>query len=62
MNELLKLLEENNRISFKMTVPAVTELRQLEMHVFDLMERITEKELKIQELTDIQRALKLNRD
>lgn len=62
MNEFLKFLKENNRRSFRITVSDAKELRQLEAIISGLMERITEKELKMQELTDIQEALTLNRD
>ncbi|XP_016116833.1 uncharacterized protein, partial [Sinocyclocheilus grahami] len=62
INRFLALLEEKNRKSVQMTLDVLKERRQLEACVSNLMERITEKELKTQELTQIQEALGQNRE
>ncbi|XP_016116554.1 uncharacterized protein [Sinocyclocheilus grahami] len=62
MNEFLTLLEENNRKSLQMTLDVLKERRRLEACVSNLKERITEEELKTEELTGIQEAIKEQRD
>ncbi|XP_051743127.1 uncharacterized protein LOC127508792 [Ctenopharyngodon idella] len=62
MKELFKLLEEKNRKSVKMTLDVLKERKQLEACVENLMDRIFEKELKTEELIQIQKALNQNRD
>ncbi|XP_058624674.1 uncharacterized protein LOC131536051 [Onychostoma macrolepis] len=62
INRLLTLLEEKNRKSVQMTLDVLNKRRQLEARVSNLMERISEKELKTEELTQIQDALRQNRD
>lgn len=55
-------LKENNRKSVQMTLDVLKERMQLEACVSNLTERITEKELKTVELTDVQKALAENRE
>ncbi|KAI2663103.1 Immune-associated nucleotide-binding protein 13 [Labeo rohita] len=62
MNEFFTLLEEINRKSVQMTLEVSKERKQREACVFNLKEQISEKELKIKELTEIQEALRQNRD
>ncbi|KAK2901478.1 hypothetical protein Q8A67_009593 [Cirrhinus molitorella] len=62
MNAFLTLLEENNRKSVQMTFDVLIERKQLEACVSNLNERIVEEELKTQELTKIEEALRQNRD
>ncbi|KAL1279706.1 hypothetical protein QQF64_014306 [Cirrhinus molitorella] len=62
MKELLTLLEEKNRKSVQMTLDVLIERRRLEACVSNLKDRISEKELKTQELTKIEEALGQNRD
>ncbi len=60
--EFLTLLEEKNGTSVQMTLDVLIERRRLEACVFNLKDRIFEKELKTQELTKIEEALRQNRD
>uniref|UniRef100_A0A672KN94 Uncharacterized LOC107573497 n=1 Tax=Sinocyclocheilus grahami TaxID=75366 RepID=A0A672KN94_SINGR len=62
MNRLFTLLEENNRKSVQMTLDVLKERRQLEACVNSLVERISDKESKTEELNQIQEALRQNRD
>ncbi len=62
MTEFFSLMEEKNRKSVKMTLDVLNERRQLEACVSNLMERISEKELKTEELTQIQEVIVKNRD
>ncbi|XDV19364.1 hypothetical protein PO909_024848 [Leuciscus waleckii] len=62
MNEFFKLLEEENRKSVEMTLDVLKERRRLEACVSNLIERIDLKESKMNELTQIQEALRQNRD
>ncbi|XP_051756342.1 uncharacterized protein LOC127516081 [Ctenopharyngodon idella] len=62
MNEFFTLLEEKNRKSVQMTLDVLKERVQLEACVSNLKDRINEKEFKIKELTQIQEAVRQNRD
>ncbi|XP_056316849.1 uncharacterized protein LOC130231532 [Danio aesculapii] len=62
ISEFFTLLEEKNRKSVQMTLDVLKERRRLEACVCNLTERIIEKESKNKELTQIQEALKQNRD
>ncbi|XDV19376.1 hypothetical protein PO909_024860, partial [Leuciscus waleckii] len=62
MDEFFKLLEEKNRKSVEMTLDVLIERRQLEAFVSNLKDRIDEKESQMNELTQIQEALRQNRD
>ncbi|KAK2911505.1 hypothetical protein Q8A67_003638 [Cirrhinus molitorella] len=62
MAEFFTLLEENNRKSVQMTLDVLKERRQLEACVSNLKEQITEMELRMKELTEIQEAIKEQRD
>ncbi|XP_051565724.1 uncharacterized protein LOC127447719 [Myxocyprinus asiaticus] len=62
MDELLSLLEENNRKSVQMTLEVLKERKRLEACISNLNEQITEKELKMKELSEIQEVLKENRE
>ncbi|XP_016364087.1 uncharacterized protein LOC107705342 [Sinocyclocheilus rhinocerous] len=62
MNQFFTLLEENNRKSVQMTLDVLKERRQLEACVNSLVERISDKESKTEELNQIQEALRQNRD
>ncbi|KAF4116987.1 uncharacterized protein LOC131522124 [Onychostoma macrolepis] len=62
MNEFLTELKENNRKSVQLTLEVLIERRRLEACVSNLKDRISEKELKTQELTKIEEALRQNRD
>ncbi|KAK7177182.1 hypothetical protein R3I93_001228 [Phoxinus phoxinus] len=62
MNEFLTLLEEKNRKSVEMTLDVLQERRRLEACVSNLKDRISEKELKTDELTQTQEVLRQNRD
>ncbi|XP_056113846.1 uncharacterized protein LOC130090479 [Rhinichthys klamathensis goyatoka] len=62
MNDFLKLLEEKNRKSVEMTLDVLKERRRLEACVSNLTQRISEKESTMKELTEIQEAVKENRD
>ncbi|XP_016318418.1 uncharacterized protein LOC107670360 [Sinocyclocheilus anshuiensis] len=62
MNEFFRLLEEKNRKSVQMTLDVLKERRRLEACVPNLKERISEEELKTKELTEIQEALRQNRE
>uniref|UniRef100_A0A671K7L9 AAA+ ATPase domain-containing protein n=1 Tax=Sinocyclocheilus anshuiensis TaxID=1608454 RepID=A0A671K7L9_9TELE len=62
MNELFTPLDEKNRKSLKLTLNVLKERRRLEACVSNLMEQITEKELKTEELNQIQEVVRKNRD
>ncbi|XP_073688487.1 uncharacterized protein [Garra rufa] len=62
MKSLLTLLSENNRKSLQMTADDVKEPKQLESCIFNLMDRITEKEFQMKELTEILTVIRQNRD
>ncbi|ROL29788.1 hypothetical protein DPX16_0845 [Anabarilius grahami] len=62
MNRFFTNLEEKNRKSVQMTLDVLNERRQLEACVSNLMDRINEKDLKLKELNQIQKALEQNRD
>ncbi|KAF4115113.1 hypothetical protein G5714_002602 [Onychostoma macrolepis] len=62
MTEFFTLLEEKNRKSVQMTLDVLNKRRRLEACVSNLMERIFEKELKSDELTQIQDVIRKNRD
>ncbi|XP_058626453.1 uncharacterized protein LOC131537179 isoform X1 [Onychostoma macrolepis] len=62
MNQFFTLLEENNRKSVEMTLDVLKERRRLEACVDNLERRINEKEIKMQELTEIQKSIRQNRD
>ncbi|XP_016383891.1 uncharacterized protein LOC107720643, partial [Sinocyclocheilus rhinocerous] len=60
INELFTLLEEKNRKSVQLTLDVLKERSKLEVCVDNLKERISENELKIKELNQIQEALRQN--
>uniref|UniRef100_A0A9J8BWC0 AIG1-type G domain-containing protein n=1 Tax=Cyprinus carpio carpio TaxID=630221 RepID=A0A9J8BWC0_CYPCA len=62
INELFTLLDEKNRKRVQMTLNVLKERRQLEACVSNLVDKISEKELKTNELNGIQEALRQNRD
>lgn len=62
INEFFTILEEKNRKSVQMTLDVLQERTRLEACVCNLKDRITENELKIKELSEIQEALRQNRD
>lgn len=62
MNEFFTLLEEKIRKSVEMTLDVLKERRRLEACVSNLKQRISERELKTEELMQIQEALRQNRD
>ncbi|XP_056124457.1 uncharacterized protein LOC130102524 [Rhinichthys klamathensis goyatoka] len=62
MERFLKLLLENNREQTPMPVDVRKPFKQLEACVFNLIDRITEKELKIKERIEILEAIRQNRD
>ncbi|KAL1277226.1 hypothetical protein QQF64_023899 [Cirrhinus molitorella] len=62
MSEFFTFLEEKNRKSVKITLDVMKQRKQLEACVFNLRQRITEKELKTDELNQIQEAIRQNRD
>ncbi|XP_073692859.1 uncharacterized protein [Garra rufa] len=62
MNQFFTLLDEKNRKSVEMTLDVLKERRRLEACVSNLMDRIFEKELKAEELIQIQEALRQNRE
>ncbi|XP_058626448.1 uncharacterized protein LOC131537172 isoform X2 [Onychostoma macrolepis] len=62
MNQFFTLLGRMNRKSVQMTLDVLKERRRLEACVDNLKERISEKELKTEELNQIQEALRQNRD
>ncbi|KAK9971309.1 hypothetical protein ABG768_024683 [Culter alburnus] len=61
MNEFFTLLEEKNRKSVQMTLEVLKDRKQLEACISNLKDRISHKELKIKELTEIQESLRRNR-
>ncbi|XP_051983456.1 uncharacterized protein LOC127644354 [Xyrauchen texanus] len=62
MGQLFSLLDENNRKSLKMTLDVLIERKRLEACVSNLNERIKEKEIKTEELREIQKVLEQNRE
>ncbi|XP_026064136.1 uncharacterized protein LOC113047095 [Carassius auratus] len=62
MNRFFTLLDEKNRKSVQMTLDVLKERRRLEACVNNLVERISDKESKTEELNQIQEALGQNRD
>ncbi|KAI2663087.1 Septin-4 [Labeo rohita] len=62
MTEFFTLLEEKNRKSVQMTLDVLKERRRLKACVSNLKEQISESELKMKELTEIQEAIKEQRD
>ncbi|RXN17071.1 septin -like protein [Labeo rohita] len=62
MEAFFKLLEENNRKSVVMTLDVLKERRRLDACVKNLKWQINEKELKTEELNQIQEAIGQNRD
>ncbi|XP_067297291.1 uncharacterized protein [Pseudorasbora parva] len=62
MKEFFTLMEEKNRKSVKMTLDVLKERRRLEACVSNLKGRISEEEFKMKNLTEIQEAIKENRD
>ncbi|KAL0149138.1 hypothetical protein M9458_055570, partial [Cirrhinus mrigala] len=62
MSEFMNLLNENNRKSLQMTLDVLKERSRLEACVSNLKDRITERELKTDEVTQIQEAIKQNKD
>ncbi|KAF4115336.1 hypothetical protein G5714_002825 [Onychostoma macrolepis] len=62
MNQFFTLLGRMNRKSVQMTLDVLKERRRLEACVNNLVERISYKESKTEELNQIQEALRQNRD
>ncbi|XP_068078931.1 uncharacterized protein isoform X2 [Danio rerio] len=62
INEFFKILEEKNRKSLQMTLEVMKERTRLDACVCNLKERIHEKEKTTDELTQIRKALKENRE
>ncbi|XP_077093738.1 uncharacterized protein LOC143745493 isoform X2 [Siphateles boraxobius] len=62
MNRFFTLLDEKNRKSVKMTLDVMKKQTQLEACISNLMELILEKESKMEQLTNIQEAIKQNRE
>uniref|UniRef100_A0A672LGG2 AAA+ ATPase domain-containing protein n=1 Tax=Sinocyclocheilus grahami TaxID=75366 RepID=A0A672LGG2_SINGR len=62
VNQFFTLLDEKNRKSVQMTLDVLKEHRRLEACVSNLVDKISEKELKTDELNGIQDALIQNRD
>lgn len=62
MNEFFTLLDEKNRKSVQMTLDVMKERIQLEACVSNLVDQISEKELKTKELNQIQEAIRQNKD
>ncbi|XP_056316875.1 uncharacterized protein LOC130231551 isoform X2 [Danio aesculapii] len=62
INKFFTIMEEKNRKSVQMTLDVMKERTRLDACVCNLKDRIIEKEQKNDELTQIQKALKENRD
>ncbi|XP_056318537.1 uncharacterized protein LOC130232583 [Danio aesculapii] len=62
INKFFTVMEEKNRKSVQMTLEVMKERTRLDAFVCNLKDRITEKEKKTDELTQIQKALEENRD
>uniref|UniRef100_A0A673GXW8 Uncharacterized LOC107743147 n=1 Tax=Sinocyclocheilus rhinocerous TaxID=307959 RepID=A0A673GXW8_9TELE len=62
VNRFFTLLDRMNRKSVQMTLNVLKERRRLEACVDSLVERISDKESKTEELNQIQEALRQNRD
>ncbi|KAI2647919.1 Myosin type-2 heavy chain 1 [Labeo rohita] len=62
IKKFLTLLSENNRKSLQMTADVLKQPKQLEACIFNQMDRITEKEFKLKELTEIMLAISPNKD
>ncbi len=62
MEMFLELLSKNNRKSLLMTLDSLKERKQLEACIFNVIDHITEKESKMEELIEILKAIRQNRD
>ncbi|KAK2913248.1 hypothetical protein Q8A67_001647 [Cirrhinus molitorella] len=62
MNEFFTLLDEKNRKSVQMTLDVLKERKRLEACVCNLKDRISEKETKMKELTEIQKAIEKHKN
>nr|XP_009301113.1 uncharacterized protein LOC100331508 [Danio rerio] len=62
INEFFTILEEKNRKSVQLTLNVMKERTRLDACVCNLKERIIEKEKKMNELDEIQKVLRVNRD
>ncbi|XP_073699859.1 uncharacterized protein [Garra rufa] len=62
MNQFFTLLQENSRKSVEMTLDVLKERRRLDACVNNLNRLIKEKELKTEDLNEIQKSIRQNRD